>query len=94
MTVDRAGGLARTQVPARVLDLSEGGARLSLPARLEVGEFYDFVLELPGGALWAQAEIRWCEPAPGGDGFLLGVQFVGIDPQDEKRLRAELQRMR
>jgi c-di-GMP-binding flagellar brake protein YcgR len=93
MTHDtRPAGSARAQVAVRVLDLSIGGGLLVVPTALEVGAIHDFAIDLGGAALWAQCEIRHCRKADRGPGYHVGVQFVGIDPQDERRLRAYLSR--
>jgi c-di-GMP-binding flagellar brake protein YcgR len=83
-------GTARAEVPGRLLDLSLGGALLHLQAALVEGEIHDFALELDGETLWVQAEVRRCRAAPRG-GYEVGVEFVGIDPRDQRRLRAYLQ---
>jgi hypothetical protein len=85
-------GTARAQVPARLLDLSVGGALLHLPAPLAVGAIHDFALQIDGQTVWVQAEVRRCEPSERDPGFHVGVQFVGIDPQDERVLRAYLEK--
>jgi c-di-GMP-binding flagellar brake protein YcgR len=87
-------GTARGQVPARLLDLSEGGALLVQAAPLEVGTIHDFALDLGGDALWVQGEVRHCRPAERGGGYQIGIQFVGVDPHDERRLRDYLSRGR
>lgn len=84
---DLARGTARAEVPVRFLDLSMGGALLILPAPLTVGAIHDFALELGAGRIWVQAEIRHVRAADRGPGFHVGVQFVGVDPQDEKVLQ-------
>jgi c-di-GMP-binding flagellar brake protein YcgR len=83
---DPVTGTARAQVPARLLDLSLGGALLHLATALEVGAIHDFSLQLEGETLWVQAEVRRCAPAPSG-GYQVGVQFIGIHPHDERRLK-------
>jgi len=80
-----ASGTVRAEVPARLLDLSLGGALLSIATPLSPGAIHDFALELEGENLWVQAEIRHCRPSDRG-GYQVGVQFVGIDPRDERRL--------
>jgi c-di-GMP-binding flagellar brake protein YcgR len=85
----RLRGTARAEVPARLVDLSLGGAALQLEAALAQGEIHDFALELDGETLWVQAEVRRCRPAPRG-GYEVGVEFVGIDPRDKQRLQAYL----
>jgi hypothetical protein len=82
-----ARGTARAEVTVRFLDLSMGGALLILPAPLTVGAIHDFAIELGGERVWVQAEIRHVRSADRGPGYHVGVQFVGIDPQDEKVLR-------
>lgn len=85
----RLRGTARAEVPARLVDLSLGGAALQLEAALGEGEIHDFALELDGDTVWVQAEVRRCRPAPRG-GYEVGVEFVGIDPRDRQRLEAYL----
>jgi c-di-GMP-binding flagellar brake protein YcgR len=76
----------------RVLDLSLGGGLLVMPAPLERGSIHDFAIDLGGAPVWVQCEVRHCRKAERGPGYHVGVQFVGIDPQDERRLRAYLSR--
>jgi c-di-GMP-binding flagellar brake protein YcgR len=85
----RVRGTARAEVPARLVDLSLGGAALRLDAVLREGEVHDFALDLNGETVWVQAEVRRCRPDPSG-GYEVGVQFVGIDPGDQRRLEAYL----
>jgi len=85
----RLRGTARAEVPGRLIDLSLGGARLHLQASLPEGEIHDFALDLDGETVSVQAEVRRCHPVPRG-GYEVGVQFVGIDPRDERRLQAYL----
>jgi c-di-GMP-binding flagellar brake protein YcgR len=85
-------GTARAQVEARVLDLSLGGALLHLATALEVGAISDFCLPLEGGSVSVQAEVRRCTPA--GDGYEVGLEFVGMHPHDQRRLREYLDRPR
>lgn len=80
-------GQARGQVPARLLDLSEGGALLVQRTALEVGAIHDFAIELGGQTLWVQAEVRHCRAAERGAGYQIGVEFVGVAPHDQRRLR-------
>jgi c-di-GMP-binding flagellar brake protein YcgR len=78
-------GTARAQVSGRLLDLSLGGALFHLETGLAEGEIHDFALDLDGQVLWVQAEVRRCRTAPRG-GYEVGVEFIGIDPQDKRRL--------
>lgn len=87
MSEQRVSGTARAQVPARFLDLSLGGALLSIQTTLRVGAIHDFGLDLSGETLWVQGEVRHCRLGRPGAGYEVGVQFVGIDPKDERRLR-------
>ena len=84
-------GTLRAQVEARLLDLSLGGALFLIAATLEVGAVHAFALDLDGRTVWVQAEVRHCRPSPDRSGHQVGVQFVGIDPQDETLLRAYLE---
>lgn len=84
---EMARGTVRAEVPVRFLDLSTGGALLILPAPLVVGAIHDFALDLDGERIWVQAEIRHVRAADRGPGFHVGVQFVGVDPQDERVLQ-------
>lgn len=83
-------GVARAQVPARLLDLSEGGARLSLQAALVVGDVHDFALDLEGHVLKVRARVCRTESTGPGDGFQVGVEFVQLDPAHERLLRQYL----
>jgi c-di-GMP-binding flagellar brake protein YcgR len=78
-------GTARVEVPARLIDLSLGGALLAIATPLIPGAIHDFALDLEGDSVWVQAEVRHCKPSDRGY-FHVGVEFVGIDPQDERRL--------
>ena len=60
MSSDPVTGTARAQVPARLLDLSLGGALLDLSTSLDVGAIHDFALQLDGEVLWVQGEVRRC----------------------------------
>ena len=83
-------GIARAQVEARVLDLSLGGALLHLAAPLAVGVIGDFAVPVEGEPIWAQAEVKRCAPAAGG--YEVALEFVGMHPQDQRRLRDYLDR--
>lgn len=79
-------GTARAQVPARLIDLSLGGALLDLATALEVGAIQDFALQLDDEMLWVQAEVRRCRQVRD-EGYQVGVEFIGIHPHDQRRLR-------
>jgi c-di-GMP-binding flagellar brake protein YcgR len=85
-------GVARAQVEARVLDLSLGGALLHVATRLEVGTISDFAVPLDAGNVWVQAEVKRCTPVAGG--YEVGLEFVGMHPQDQHRLVEYLARPR
>ena len=84
-------GTARAQVPARLMDLSVGGALLALDLPLAVGANHDFALSIDGATVWVQGEVRRCGAAPGG-GHQVAVEFVGIDPGDQRLLQNYLSR--
>jgi len=87
-------GTARGQIPARLLDLSVGGALLHLSMPLEVGAIHDFALQIEGNTVWVQGEVKRSVPAAGGTGHQLAVEFIGIDPGDQRRLQTYLTRTR
>jgi c-di-GMP-binding flagellar brake protein YcgR len=93
MSLGSVGGTARGQVPARLLDLSLGGALLDLATSLEVGAIHDFALQLDDQLLWVQAEVRRCQQVRK-EGFQVGVEFIGIHPHDQRRLRAYVDQRR
>ena len=93
MTEDGLTGTARAEVPARLLDLSLGGALLDLTAALEVGAIHDFALQLDSEVLWVQGEVRRCRQVRP-DGFEVGVQFIGIHPHDQRRLQTYVDQRR
>ena len=78
-------GTARVEIPARLIDISVGGALLAIGMPLSGGEIYDFALDVDGDSIWVQAEVRHCRASDRGY-YHVGVQFVGIDPHDERRL--------
>lgn len=81
-------GTARGQISARLLDLSVGGALLHLSMPLETGAIHDFALQIEGQTVWVQGEVKRCGPAPGGSGHQLGIEFIGIDPGDQRLLQS------
>ena len=77
-------GTARAQVPARLLDLSLGGALLDLATSLDVGAIHDFALQLDGEVLWVQGEVRRCRRVRD-EGFQFsGSERVGAIGLDQK----------
>ena len=89
MSSEHVTGTARAQVPARLLDLSLGGALLDLSTALDVGAIHDFALQLDGEVLWVQGEVKRCRQVRD-EGFEVGVQFIGIHPHDQSRLQSYL----
>ena len=89
MSGDSVTGTARAQVPARLIDLSLGGALLDLSTALDVGAIHDFALQLDGEVLWVQGEVKRCRQVRD-EGFEVGVQFIGIHPHDQSRLQSYL----
>ena len=87
-------GTARGQIPARLLDLSVGGALLHLSMPLEVGAIHDFALSIEGHTVWVQGEVKRTTPSAGGPGHQLAVEFIGIDPGDQRLLQTYLNRPR
>ena len=87
-------GTARGQIPARLLDLSVGGALLHLSMPLEVGAIHDFALSIEGHTVWVQGEVKRTTPSAPGPGHQLAVEFIGIDPGDQRLLQTYLNRPR
>ena len=85
MSHDFVQGVGQVQTPARVLDLSARGALMALQGSMQVGEIHDFLLDLAGESLWVQGEVRRCRKGGGGS-FEVAIEFIGIDPLDERRL--------
>jgi c-di-GMP-binding flagellar brake protein YcgR len=84
-------GTARGQIQARLLDLSIGGALLHLSMPLEIGAIHDFALSIDGQTVWVQGEVKRCAPAAG-SGHQLGIEFIGIDPADQRLLQSYVTR--
>jgi len=91
MSGDPVSGTARAQVPARLIDLSLGGALLDLKTALDVGAIHDFALQLDNDVVWVQGEVKRCRQVRS-EGFEVGIEFLGIDPHDQSRLQAYLKR--
>jgi c-di-GMP-binding flagellar brake protein YcgR len=91
MSGDSVSGTARAQVPARLIDLSLGGALLDLKTALDVGAIHDFTLQLDGDVVWVQGEVKRCRQVRN-EGFEVGIEFLGIDPHDQSRLQSYLKR--
>jgi c-di-GMP-binding flagellar brake protein YcgR len=89
MSGDSVTGTARAQVPARLIDLSLGGALLDLKTALDVGAIHDFALQLDGDVVWVQGEVKRCRQVRD-EGFEVGIEFLGIDPHDQSRLQSYL----
>lgn len=89
MSSEPVTGTARAQVPARLLDLSLGGALLDLSTALDVGAIHDFALQLDGEVLWVQGEVKRCRQVRN-EGFEVGIEFLGIHPHDQSRLHSYL----
>ena len=73
--------------PAKLVDLSLGGAQVDVDAALELGDrmrvSFDFFDGEPGWVL--EGQVRWRDPANGG--YTYGVAFVDMPPEHERRLR-------
>jgi hypothetical protein len=82
-------GVAHAKTPTRVLDLSAKGALMSVTAEMETGAIHDFLLDIGGEGLWVQGEVRRCRKIQGG-AYEVAIEFIGLDPQGERRLRLYL----
>ena len=74
-------------VPAKLVDLSLGGAQVDLAAALEPGDSmrvsFDFFDGEPGWVV--EGQVRWRDPTAAG--FTYGVSFVDVAPEHERQLR-------
>ena len=86
-------GTARAQVPARLIDMSMGGALVGLALPLQVGAIHDFALQIEGHTVWVQGEVRRSAAAEEG-GHHVAIEFIGIDPGDQRLLRDYVSRSR
>jgi c-di-GMP-binding flagellar brake protein YcgR len=77
---------AKAHVPARLLDLSLGGAMLALGSSLEIGAVHEFALDLGSRTLKVRGQVRHCRPADRYTGYHVGVSFIAIDPHDQELL--------
>jgi hypothetical protein len=59
-----------------VVDLSEGGACITLTARIDPGQEVEITLDGPGGqrSVRLPARVAWCDKAPDG-GYWAGLEF-------------------
>lgn len=69
---------------AHTIDLSVGGACLSVPVQLLVDDECRLGLELEAVGTKHNVLLisRVCYCSPQGDGFRVGVQFLQVDPKD------------
>jgi hypothetical protein len=84
-------GQARGQIDARIVDLSQGGARLEMPAALEIGSLHSFSLRVGGEAVLVHGKVRRCAPLGSRGAFEIAVEFVGMAPHDAARLTRYLE---
>lgn len=78
----------------RTADISEGGLRLVLDAKLSPGEIVDLLMEIPGTDRETEAEgkVVWCNESPDQDDpagkrlFHIGIQFCRITGRSAKVL--------
>jgi hypothetical protein len=93
MRIRSAKGVAKARLPVRVKDLSMGGAHLVIRSEVPQDSVQEFTLDLGGEPFLATGRVLRSHPSPDGEGFDIGVQFIGLSPLDEERLRAYLARL-
>ncbi len=80
-------GASYDAAPAKLVDLSLGGAQVDLEPALEPGEpmrvSFDFFDGEPGWIV--DGQVRWRDPAAGG--YTYGVAFVDVAPENQRQLR-------
>lgn len=75
------------RLPARVLDLSEGGAAFFLQHPLAHGDKYKATIKTYEDArIVAMVEARWTQHKEQKGGYIVGVKFAHIDPDSRGRL--------
>lgn len=68
-------GLGPPTVPATILDISAGGARLRVPGPTEIGSLWRLAVPVAGRRLQAVPfVVRWCREGDGA--WLIGAQFI------------------
>lgn len=70
-----------TRLAGRTIDVSAGGAQLSLPELSPFAVTVELSVALPDRPLHVSAIVRWrCEPG------IVGVEFARVSPEDRSRL--------
>ncbi len=84
-------GFLRTET--RSNDLSPGGICFSVPQRLGEGVVLEMTLYLSdsAGSIEALGKVVWTMPASGEHyPFTIGVEFIDMSPEDQKRIMSLL----
>jgi c-di-GMP-binding flagellar brake protein YcgR len=74
-------------------DVSEGGARLIVYEKMNVGEPLSLELQLPSGRrVCSEAKVAWIKDfeilgPKGQTGYEIGVQFINISESDKEELK-------
>lgn len=87
----RVGYSAARDMPVTFTDeVGAGGLRLTLPQPADVGALFAVRLELAGqgdpDAPLVLARVVWCKRD--GNRFAVGLEFVGVKPEDRERIEA------
>ncbi|HKU40155.1 MAG TPA: PilZ domain-containing protein, partial [Polyangiales bacterium] len=77
---------ASRSLPARALDLSEGGMRVTADAPLRVGDEVTCNLELDNERAALPGRVRWSKPAAAAASGA-GVQFDGLNDEQLAMIR-------
>lgn len=76
-----------------LVDVSQGGFRVSLDSEVIVGSILSVGAELPAveEPLFMSAEVKWCRPNEDGNGWLVGFKVLNSSGTDSESWRALLQ---
>jgi hypothetical protein len=89
----RAVGRATVLAEFKVVGLWESGGTLELPLPLALGSLCDLTLTLGPGSVDLKGRVVRVESAgEGGAGYRVNVDFLTMDPDDQSRLQAFLDR--
>jgi hypothetical protein len=88
----RAVGRATVLAEFKLVGLWENGGTLELPLPLALGSLCDLTLSLGPSSVDLKGRVVRVESAEGGSGYRVNVDFLTMDPDDQSRLQAFLDR--
>ena len=79
-------GAAVSVVGAALVNVSSYGMMIESPVPLERDAVMQFRLVVAGRKADVDARVASCTPVPGARRYAVGLEFVGIPPETERRL--------